>query len=136
MEYRLGYCTYDCTVCSQVCPSGAILPVDVASKKEIQIGRATFVKEDCVVVAKKKSCGACSEHCPTKAVQMVPYEGKLSIPELNNDICVGCGACEHACPTEPDKAIFVTANPVHLIAKKPQTRKAIEDFNTSKEFPF
>jgi ferredoxin len=136
MDYTVGSCTYECNLCSQICPSGAILPVDVPSKKLIQIGKATFVKEDCIVITKKKDCGACAEHCPTKAVKMVPYENKLMLPELNNDICVGCGACEHPCPTTPRKAIYVAANPVHLEAKKPPVQKPEEKVGKMEEFPF
>jgi polyferredoxin len=119
MNYSTGFCNYECTICGEVCPTGAIQRVAVDHKKLIQIGKSTFVREDCVVVAKKKDCAACSEHCPTKAVHTVPYESGLFIPELNNDLCIGCGACEYACPVQPAKAIFVTANPVHATAKKP-----------------
>lgn len=136
MDYNVSYCTYECNLCTQICPSGAILPVDVPAKKLIQIGKASFVKEDCIVITKKKDCGACAEHCPTKAVKMVPYENKLMLPELNNDICVGCGACEHSCPTTPRKAIYVVANRVHLEAKKPPVQKLEEAVEKSKEFPF
>ena len=136
MNYDAGYCNYECTVCGRVCPTGAILPVDVGAKKLIQIGKSVFVKDDCVVVTKKKDCAACSEHCPTKAVHTVPYEGKLSVPELNNDICIGCGACEHACPTTPRKAIYVDANPVHLEAKKPTVKEQEPGFDSTKDFPF
>jgi ferredoxin len=136
MNYNAAYCTYECVLCTQVCPSGALLPLDVAAKKEVQLGKAGFIKEDCIVITKKKDCGACSEHCPTKAVKMVPYEGKLMLPELNNDICVGCGACEHACPTTPRKAIYVIANTVHLKAKKPPVQKLENALETQKDFPF
>ena len=136
MNYSANYCNYECVLCSQVCPTGAILPLEVAAKKEIQLGKASFVKDDCIVVAKKKDCGACSEHCPTKAVKMVPYEQKLVIPELNNEICVGCGACEHACPTTPRKAIYVVANAVHQKAKKPQVQKLENPLESQKDFPF
>jgi ferredoxin len=136
MNYDASYCNFDCVLCSQVCPTGAILPLDVSSKKEVQIGRVQFVKDDCIVVAKKKDCGACSEHCPTKAVTMVQYEKKLMIPEVNNEVCVGCGACEHACPVQPNKAIYVSANYVHQKAKKPQSKKAEPSFDSSQEFPF
>ncbi len=136
MNYTASYCNYECTICSKICPSGAILPVDTDTKKLIQIGKTVFVKDDCVVVARKKACLACSEHCPTKAVYMVDYEGKLKIPELNNDICVGCGACEFACPTTPRKAIYVKSNSVHLQAQKPKIKKQEGIFDSSEEFPF
>lgn len=136
MNYAANYCNYECVLCSQVCPTGAILPIDIAAKKEIQLGKASFVKDDCIVITKKKDCGACSEHCPTKAVKMVPYEGKLLLPELNNDICVGCGACEHACPTTPRRAIYVIANPVHLKAQKPKVEKLENPLENQKDFPF
>jgi ferredoxin len=136
MNYNAAYCNYECVLCTEVCPSGALLPLDVAAKKEVQLGKAGFIKDDCIVITKKKDCGACSEHCPTKAVKMVPYEGKLMLPELNNDICVGCGACEHACPTTPRKAIYVVANTVHQKAKKPQVQKLENSLESQKDFPF
>jgi ferredoxin-type protein NapF len=136
MNYDASYCNFDCVLCSQVCPTGAILPLDISSKKEVQIGKAQFIKDDCIVVSKKKDCGACSEHCPTKAVKMVPYEKKLMVPEVDNEICVGCGACEHACPVQPSKAIYVSANQIHQKAKKPQSKKAESSFDSSQEFPF
>ena len=136
MDYSASYCNYDCNVCSQICPSGAIVPVDIESKKLIQIGKSVFVKEDCVVVTKKKDCAACSEHCPTKAVYMVPYEGNLKIPEQNNDLCIGCGACEHACPTTPRKAIYVVPNLIHQRAAKPKPGKQEKVFDSRQEFPF
>ena len=30
---RLGYCEYNCTLCGQVCPTGAIPDLPVAEKK-------------------------------------------------------------------------------------------------------
>ena len=136
MNYAASYCNFDCVLCGQVCPTGAILPLDVNSKKQVQIGKAHFVKEDCIVVTKKKDCGACSEHCPTKAVKMVPYDQRLVVPEVNDEICVGCGACEHACPVQPRKAIYVNSNAVHLTAKKPKSEKMAPSFDSKQDFPF
>jgi len=136
MDYQTSYCNYDCTVCGTVCPSGAIQSLAPDAKKLVQIGQARFLKDECVVVKNKKDCGACSEHCPTKAVHMVPYEGKLVIPELTNELCVGCGACEHACPTKPQKAIYVEANVVHLQARKPEVKKLEPETLPAGEFPF
>jgi ferredoxin len=123
MNYEAGYCNYDCVICGDVCPTGAILKRSVEEKKRIQIGKAKFKKDDCIVVSKKKDCAACSEHCPTKAVHTVPYEGNLLLPEVDDEICIGCGACEHVCPSIPGKAIFVNANIAHLKAKKPETQE-------------
>ncbi len=133
MDYWKNYCNYDCTKCTEVCPTGAIQALSMEQKHLTQIGKVKFVKKDCVVETEKKDCGACAEHCPTKAVQMVPY-GKLTIPEVTEDICIGCGACEFACPTKPKKAIYVESNPVHKKAKKPkqEKKKKIE----TEEFPF
>jgi polyferredoxin len=136
MNFAANYCNYDCVICSHVCPTGAIMPLEVEAKKVAQIGKTLFVKEDCIVVTKKKDCGACSEHCPTKAVKMIPYEGKLRIPEVTDDICIGCGACEHACPVLPRRAIYVRSNPVHLQAQKPKAQKLEKSFDSSEEFPF
>ncbi len=135
MDYSVNYCTYDCTLCGQVCPTGAIKPLSQMEKKLIQIGKAHFTKEDCIVETKKTDCGACSEHCPTKAVHMIPY-GKLSLPEVDNQYCVGCGACEHACPTKPRKAISVESSVIHGMAKRRQDLKPETPTPELQEFPF
>ncbi|HUI64156.1 MAG TPA: 4Fe-4S binding protein [Bacteroidota bacterium] len=135
MDYSTGTCTYDCVKCGSVCPSGAILPLAQDEKKLVQIGKAKFVKEDCIVVTKKTECGACSEHCPTKAVNMVKTDG-LFLPVLNEELCIGCGSCEHPCPSTPNKAIYVEANPIHGRAKKPEPKKAVPQIKSDADFPF
>jgi len=134
MDYHKGFCNFECIRCTEVCPSGALLPLAMEAKKLTQIGKVNFIKENCIVETERTDCGACSEHCPTKAVYMVPFEGNLVIPEVNNEICVGCGACEYACPTKPYKAIFVDGNPVHQDAKKPEDKKL--EVDEMEEFPF
>ena len=132
LDFTLGYCNYDCLRCSKVCPTGAIAPLSLEQKHSIQTGQVRFVWDLCVVTAKNQSCGACAEHCPTLAVQMVPYTGDrgeaLSIPELDPELCVGCGACEHACPVEPDRAIYVQGLETHRTARLlPKTREVEQE---------
>ena len=74
-----------------------------------------------MVEVKRKACGACAEHCPTKAISMKPYgdpSERLRIPEVDEEACIGCGACEHPCPVLPRKAIWVEARSPHGRAKK------------------
>ncbi len=134
MDYHKGFCNFECVRCLEVCPTGALLPLELEAKKLTQIGKVTFIKENCIVETERTDCGACSEHCPTKAVYMVPYIGNLVIPEVNNEICIGCGACEYACPTKPYKAIFVDGNAIHQDAKKPDESEL--EVKKLEEFPF
>jgi polyferredoxin len=134
MNYSIDFCNYECTRCIEVCPSGAILPLFVEEKKLTQIGKVHFIKENCIVYTDNTACGSCSEHCPTQAVHMVPYKKGITIPEINESVCIGCGACEYACPTRPFRAIYVDGNKVHAPAEPPLIKKAKGTF--TEEFPF
>lgn len=126
VAYINSYCNYECTVCSEICPTGAIKPLTVEEKVTTQIGIAKFYPNRCVVKREGKDCGACAEHCPTQAVHMVPYKGTLTIPEVNPDLCIGCGGCESICPVRPMRAIIVNANEVHLKVDKPKEEEVKE----------
>ena len=136
MDYNVSFCNYDCIICGQVCPSGAIMPIKLEKKKLTQLGKTKFIKENCIVYTEKTDCGACWEHCPTKAVNMVPYTNNLLIPEVSEEYCIGCGACEFSCPVKPYKAIYVEGNPVHLAAKKKVVKKIEEKVDYKQDFPF
>lgn len=134
MDYHSNYCNFDCVACTEVCPTGALRPLNLDEKHVLQLGKVKFIKQNCIVYTDGTDCGACSEHCPTKAVNMKPFRKTLFLPEVNPDICIGCGACEYACPTDP-KSIFVDGNPVHLTADKPEI-KELEQPDPEEDFPF
>ncbi len=136
MDYNTSFCNYDCTKCSEVCPTGAINQIFPEVKRVTQLGKANFIKENCIVETENTACGACSEHCPTKAVMMVDYKNGLKIPEVTNKYCVGCGACEYACPVRPFKAIYVDGNLIHQVAEKRPVEKLEQKINYKEEFPF
>lgn len=117
LAFELAYCTFECTRCGEVCPTHAIRPLRREVKKTTRIGTVRFIEDNCVVVAEKTDCGACAEHCPTRAVSMVPYQDGLTIPALQPDWCIGCGACEYACPVRPYRAIYVDGEPEHQVAE-------------------
>lgn len=128
LDYRQGFCRYDCNLCSQVCPSKALKPSTIEEKKVIKTGKARFNPKYCVVLQEHTDCGACDEHCPTKAVHMVPRGSKgLRIPKVDEEFCIGCGGCEYICPATP-KAIVVEALSVHGVALPPiiEKQKVIE----------
>ncbi|HET6439743.1 MAG TPA: 4Fe-4S dicluster domain-containing protein [Anaeromyxobacter sp.] len=136
LVYDHGSCVYDCTRCGEVCPTGAISRLPLSEKHLAQVGRARFVRDDCIVVLKHTVCGACAEHCPTKAIAMVPIAGQslLRLPEVNEEVCIGCGACEHPCPTQPRRAIYVEARLAHGTAKRLEATPLGETLDSG--FPF
>ena len=117
-SYENGYCRPECTVCSQVCPAGAILPVTPEEKTAIKIGTATIDPDLCVVNRDGVSCGNCARHCPAEAITMVPKDPgdphSLRTPAVLEEKCIGCGACEYLCPSRPYSAIHVNGLKVHI----------------------
>ena len=117
MSYERGYCRPECTRCSEVCPAGAIKPIDQEEKTSIQIGHAVWIKKNCVVLTDEVECGNCARHCPSGAIEMVPLEEGNEesplVPAINESACIGCGACEYVCPARPFSAIFVEGHEVH-----------------------
>ena len=111
MSYERGYCRPECTRCSEVCPAGAIKPIDVADKVSTKIGHAVWVKKNCLPLTDGVECGNCARHCPAGAIEMVPSdpndEKSPKIPAVDEDYCIGCGACENLCPARPFPAIYV-----------------------------
>ena len=118
MSFERGYCRPECTMCSHVCPAGAIKPISREEKTSIHLGHAVWVKENCVVLTDGVSCGNCARHCPTGAIQMIDYEGPngtMQVPAVDENKCIGCGACENLCPARPFSAIYVEGNEMHHI---------------------
>ena len=135
-DFSVSFCSYNCSNCSQICPTGAIQAITVEARRTVRTGTAEFFQDRCVVKTKGTSCGACSEHCPTQAVHMVPWKNNLTIPEVDPDLCIGCGGCEFICPVRPDKAIIVTGLKVHERAKKIVLGQKNTVREMEEEFPF
>jgi polyferredoxin len=131
---RIGYCEPNCTLCSQVCPTGAIWEISVAEKTgrpapgaaaatpsdPIRIGTAFYDRGHCLPWAMATDCIVCEEWCPTspKAIYLVAAEvtdsqgqtKTVQQPHVDPRRCTGCGACEFACPIKGKPAIYVTAS--------------------------
>jgi MauM/NapG family ferredoxin protein len=123
---RLGYCEHDCVLCTQVCPTGAIVelvhqekvgrPPDV---QPVRLGTAFFDHGRCLPWAMDTPCIVCEEVCPTspKAIHfkletVTTRHGErrtLERPYVDPTHCVGCGVCETHCPVYDKAAIRVAS---------------------------
>lgn len=116
-SYEKGYCRPECTRCSEICPTGAIIPTDVARKSSIQVGHAVWIKDNCLPLTEGVECVNCARHCPSGAISMIPSkspDGKeIKIPVIDTEFCIGCGACEYLCPSRPFSAIYVEGHKIH-----------------------
>ncbi|MDO8136671.1 MAG: 4Fe-4S binding protein [Candidatus Brocadiales bacterium] len=122
---RIGHCDYTCTLCSNVCPSEAIRPVELPVKQRLAIGKARIDQSRCIPWVgyaglpelargwKDVNCGVCEEVCPvpTKAIHFNTYvdeQGReIRRPFVREEVCNGCGFCEYACPVMGRAAILV-----------------------------
>ncbi len=114
---RLGYCDYGCHACGQICPSGAIPPLDLARKRETVIGVAVVDRNRCLPWAHGVPCIVCEEMCPVpekaihlEEVSVTDDRGEPALvqrPYVLEDLCIGCGICEYQCPVVGEAAIRV-----------------------------
>ncbi len=127
---RIGYCEYQCTLCGQVCPTGAIQRLAPMTKQKQVIGMAHFDKNRCLPYAAGIPCIVCEEHCPTPdkaikfrlAVVLTDQGTELTVkqPYIVEQLCIGCGICETKCPIPGVSAVRVTSagesrNPDHAL---------------------
>ena len=108
MGFENGYCRPECTTCGDICPAGAIRPIEKEEKLNIKIGTAKVNMDLCFAAKGEARCGNCATHCPNGAIRMVKSEKyPYSIPVVAEEQCIGCGACEFLCPSRPISAITV-----------------------------
>jgi polyferredoxin len=128
MISKMGWCELNCTLCSQVCPTGAIREISIAeklgvgpfeAKGPIKTGTAFYNQGRCLPWAMDTPCVVCEEVCPTspKAIFTRIHKDhdrwgspiELKRPYIDPEKCIGCGICEHECPVKDDPAVYVTA---------------------------
>ncbi len=115
---RIGYCEYRCTLCGQVCPTGAIKRLSLPEKAKTKIGLAMIDKGRCLPWAHGRPCIVCEEVCPTpkkaiwfEEVAVRNRAGKpvrVMQPHVDLELCIGCGICETKCPVLGRPAIYVS----------------------------
>ena len=105
MDFSRGFCEKGCTVCGEVCPTGAIRRLAKEEKEKTKIGLATLVsgwEGKCLARTEDHPCALCEKHCAYGAVKVIEAkdkEGKkVRCPVVDASKCIGCGACQHCCP--------------------------------------
>ncbi len=121
---RIGCCEFECNMCGQVCPTGAIPPLSIDNKKAEVLGTADINSDRCIPFVTETECIVCEEHCPVspKAIELDDVlldrnrnSVKLSKrPRVLQDKCTGCGICEFVCPLDGASAIRVFRPAVKL----------------------
>lgn len=119
-------CHQDCNFCTQVCPTGAIQPLDILVKREIHMGLAKVNPQTCLPFRNddRTECDLCYVECEQAgyhAIEMRPIDlpvdrgelesqgfSDLEIDEMSHILapfvdpvaCVGCGICTYRCHTK------------------------------------
>ena len=90
-----------CMNCTNICPSGALQPIEEDIKvieKKVRMGTAKLIESNCLS-HNGRICGVCLDACPLKfkAIILEP----VAKPIIDEDVCIGCGRCEERCPQYP-----------------------------------
>jgi polyferredoxin len=110
---EIGYCEYYCTLCGNVCPTGAIVSLPRTEKIHKKLGIARVHRNICIAWRDNAECIVCEEHCPVQEkaikVDVITVDGReVKRPVVDPSLCVGCGICQNKCPVRPERAIRVS----------------------------
>jgi len=105
VDFSDSYCLPECTLCSDVCPSGAITKFKKEEKRNLFITSVNINVDQCWL-QQQKDCNLCRFHCSYEAIEIRKTSGYLiALPVLDESKCVGCAACKIVCPAEAIKMI-------------------------------
>ncbi len=117
-------CHQNCNFCTQVCPTGAIQPLNIEVKRKTHMGLACVDATRCLPMRKEErlDCDLCYVECqqagyhaiemryqqieldpppPPGAFSDIELEemSRIRVPVIDSNLCVGCGICQYRCFT-------------------------------------
>jgi Fe-S-cluster-containing hydrogenase component 2 len=100
IDFSESYCLPECTLCGDVCPSGAITKFSKESKKDLFMASVQIELDRCWL-QDQRDCDLCRFHCAYHAIEIKRTEESIiALPVLDDSKCVGCAACKIVCPPQ------------------------------------
>ena len=100
IDFSYSYCLPECTICGNVCPSGAISKFTKEDKKNLFMASVRINVDECWL-QDQRDCDLCRYHCAYDAIVIEKTEDiQIALPLLINNKCVGCAACKIVCPAD------------------------------------
>ena len=100
VDFSESYCLPECTLCGQVCPSGAITKFRKEAKKSLHMASIRIDTNRCWL-QDQRDCDLCRFHCAYDAIEIRKTEESIiALPVLDIRKCVGCAACKIVCPPQ------------------------------------
>jgi len=100
IDFSESYCLPECTICGDVCPSGAITKFRKEAKKDLYMASVRIDVDRCWL-QDQRDCDLCRFHCAYNAIGIKSTEESIiALPVLDESNCVGCAACKIVCPPQ------------------------------------
>lgn len=92
INFESGGCTF-CGECVTACSAGALRLIGKARPWDLK----AWIETRCLALHRVE-CRVCAERCEAAAIRLHIGLGKVAIPAVDEDRCIGCGDCVAACP--------------------------------------
>ncbi len=117
LEVRPRYCTLNCNLCADVCPTDALHVLTPDESAALGLGGAADVdRSRCIAWGYGRDCMRCQGVCPISGAIQTRHETvtdrwghpkNARVPVVDYGLCIACGLCSEACPTMPPAIMVV-----------------------------